>query len=114
MQQQEGSLRRRRNMAVQRQRHFQAQSSMQSATAVEQHLRAGLTGSAAGVGRSMLQESRDGPQHGPEQHWLLEAGYQPLTARQPLFARKFSAEVQGELLPLALSCAGLGLGGGCA
>lgn len=46
-----------------------------------------------------------------EPHWLLSAGYEPLNQRCPLFARKFP-EVD-EVLPIALSCAGLQLGSWC-
>jgi hypothetical protein len=86
---------------------------LHAATAAEHHLPAGMNSSAAGAGKSILQEGRYASHHEPEQHWLVEAGYLPLTARQPLFARKFPAKVQGELLEFALSCAGLGLGDWC-
>lgn len=45
--------------------------------------------------------------------WLVAAGYSPLAQRCPLFARKFGAGVQQEVLAMALSCRGLGLGPWC-
>jgi hypothetical protein len=72
-----------------------------------------LAESAAGRGSSAWQFDRAGAHHRSGQHWLEEAGYVPLSARCPLFARKFPAEVQQEVLAMALSCDGLGLGAGC-
>jgi hypothetical protein len=46
-------------------------------------------------------------------HWLTAAGFLPLGQRCPLFARKFPANAQQEVLSMALSCAGLGLGSWC-
>lgn len=50
----------------------------------------------------------------PQLHWLVAAGYRPLGQRCPLFARKFTNDTQAEVLSMALSCAGLGLGSWCA
>jgi hypothetical protein len=72
-----------------------------------------MTNAAAGGDDSTQQHDTAGTQHTSGQHWLLQAGYKPLSARCPLFARKFPAEVQQKLLPLAFSCDGLGLGVGC-
>lgn len=63
---------------------------------------------------SMPQMGSDGAPRGSGQHWLLDAGYLPLSEPScRLFARKFPADLQEELLGLALSCAGLGLGAEC-
>jgi hypothetical protein len=51
--------------------------------------------------------------HSSNAVWVVSAGYVPLAAHCPLFARKFTRGVVNETLAMALSCAGVGLGGWC-
>jgi hypothetical protein len=60
---------------------------------------------ATGQGGSSSAQAAD--------HWLTAAGFLPLDQRCPLFARKFPATAQQEVLLYALGCAGLGLGSWC-
>jgi hypothetical protein len=46
-------------------------------------------------------------------HWIVAAGYAPLSSHCPLFARKLTAAVTNHTLAMALSCAGIGLGSWC-
>uniref|UniRef100_A0A383VRB6 Uncharacterized protein n=1 Tax=Tetradesmus obliquus TaxID=3088 RepID=A0A383VRB6_TETOB len=79
---------------------------------VSQYLRRLLAGSSSTPAAQQQPEARF--KGGKAGHWVVAAGYAPLAAHCPLFARKFTAAVTNHTLAMALSCAGIGLGSWCA